>query len=136
MLYVIRQANHPDLDYRGGQENIVHLELDLNKLVRWAGKKGLRWAFTLGNAGSMFFEDRNDLGQLGEINWNAVFATQWNNSDIKEGKQAEFLVENQVPWELVERIGVINKSIEAKVLKSISSAAHKPAVEIKPDWYY
>src|ERR1044071_8723338 len=30
MLYVIYQANHPELTYRGGQEPIVHMEADLD----------------------------------------------------------------------------------------------------------
>jgi len=29
MLYLIHQANHPELVYRGGQDHIVHLEADL-----------------------------------------------------------------------------------------------------------
>ena len=31
MLFVIHKANHPELSYRGGQDNIVHLEADLKK---------------------------------------------------------------------------------------------------------
>ncbi len=33
MLYVICQANHPELTYRGGQGPIVHLEADLRRAV-------------------------------------------------------------------------------------------------------
>ena len=69
MLYVIHCANHPDLTYRGGQGPIVHLEADLNATVRWANESGRRWAFTLSNAGARYFEDRCDLGELDEINW-------------------------------------------------------------------
>jgi len=31
MLYLIHQANHPELAYRGGQDPIVHLEADLHQ---------------------------------------------------------------------------------------------------------
>ena len=72
MLYLIYQGNHPDLEYRGGQGPIIHLESDLRQTVEWAEAQGQRWAFTLGNAGSRYFEDRSDLNQLGEIDWNAV----------------------------------------------------------------
>lgn len=34
MLYVIHCANHPDLTYRGGQDPIVHLEVDLHAAVQ------------------------------------------------------------------------------------------------------
>jgi len=33
MLYLIHQANHPDLSYRGGQGSIIHLEADLHETV-------------------------------------------------------------------------------------------------------
>ena len=52
MLYLIHMGNHPELEYRGGQKPIVHLEADLRNAVSWAEDHGLRWAFTLSNAGS------------------------------------------------------------------------------------
>src|SRR5688572_32706394 len=52
MLFVIHQANHPDLTYRGGQGPIVHLEADLRQVVEWATENGRRWAFSLSNAGA------------------------------------------------------------------------------------
>lgn len=36
MLYLLHQANHVDLEYRGGQGPIVHLEADLRVSVAWA----------------------------------------------------------------------------------------------------
>lgn len=76
MLYLIWQANNPELRYRGGQQPIVHLEADLHETVNWANANGQRWAFTLSNAGARYFEDRCDLGQLDEINWDAVAANK------------------------------------------------------------
>ncbi|PZP55639.1 MAG: DUF4433 domain-containing protein, partial [Azospira oryzae] len=64
MLYIIHQANHPELSYRGGQEPIVHLEADLHATVQWAQSSGRRWAFTTSNAGSYYFEDFADLADL------------------------------------------------------------------------
>lgn len=74
MLYLIYQANHSELVYRGGQGSIVHLEASFRETVAWAEEQGLRWAFTLSNAGAYYFEDRCDLGQLDEIDWDAVKA--------------------------------------------------------------
>ena len=45
MLYLIYRGNHPELDYRGGQDPIIHLEADLYQVVKWANDKGVRWAF-------------------------------------------------------------------------------------------
>jgi hypothetical protein len=58
MLYVIHCANHPELEYRGGQEPIVHLEWDLRTVVRWAEESSVRWAFSLSNAGAYYTEFR------------------------------------------------------------------------------
>lgn len=61
MLYLIHQANHSELVYRGGQEPIVHLQVDLLASVQWASEQRQRWAFTLSNAGSYYFEDRCEM---------------------------------------------------------------------------
>ncbi|GIX33869.1 MAG: hypothetical protein KatS3mg125_1825 [Lysobacterales bacterium] len=134
MLYLIHQGNHPELSYRGGQERIVHLEADLYGVVAWANENNRRWAFTLSNAGARYFEDRSDLRQLGEIDWNAVRATDWRQ--CKEGKQAEFLLERSFPWHLVERIGVLSKAMQTAVVEALPAQGHRPPVEIRPEWYY
>lgn len=134
MLYLISQGKDQDLAYRDGQDPIIHLESDLKQTVQWAQAQGLRWAFTLGNAGSRYFEDRRDLTQLNEIDWNAIAARNW--IDCKEGKQAEFLIERQFPWELVSRIGVLTRGIHDEVAKVQQRMMHKPVVQIRPEWYY
>jgi hypothetical protein len=134
MLYLIRQGNHPNLGYVGGQSPIVHLEADLRSVVAWANDAGLRWAFTLSNAGSYFFEDRSSLEALNEIDWAAVQARDWRN--CKEGKQAEFLLEGRFPLQLIERIGVLNAATHLEVAHALPAVGPRPQVEIRPDWYY
>jgi len=134
MLYVIFMRNHPSLSYRGGQNPIVHLEADLREAVAWADFQGRRWAFTLSNAGSFYFEDRCDLAQLEEIDWKAVQANDWRN--CKEEKQAEFLVEQSFPWTLVRRVGVRDMNVLNRVRDAMRVGAHRPAVEHVPSWYY
>lgn len=134
MLYLIYQGNHPEMAYRGGQGPVVHLEADLNAVVAWADVQAVRWAFTLSNAGSYFFEDRNDLARLNEINWTAVQARDWRAH--KEGKQAEFLLEQRFPWHLVERIGVHSATVYGQVVNALPTRGHRPPVEVCPDWYY
>jgi hypothetical protein len=134
MLYLIYRGNHPELDYRGGQGTIIHLESDLHAAVAWADSEARRWAFTLSNAGARYFEDRAALDRLGEVDWEAVAARNWQH--CREGKQAEFLVENSLPWELVERIGVHSKAMYQRVVNALPEGRHRPAVEIRTDWYY
>lgn len=140
MLYLIHRANHPELDYRGGQNSIVHLEADLYDSVAQAEEDGRRWAFTLSNAGSRYCKFRCDLAQLDEIDWNAVQIDRWAGASVspsvKEGKQAEFLVENSFPWRLVSRIGVHSQQLHDQVRTLLQASSHRPHVEIMPGWYY
>ena len=140
MLYSIFMGNNPDLSYKGGQGPIVHLEADLQQSVTWASAQNRRWAFTASNAGSRYFEDWSDLSQLDKVNWVAVQAQRWSGPGVdealKEGKQAEFLMEHSFPWDMVSRIGVHSAGIRGKVLGETQMAKHQPPVEIKPDWYY
>lgn len=136
MLYLISQANHPELTYRGGQTPILHLQADLQASVAWASQLGRRWAFTKSNAGSYYFDDYCDLTHLHQLHWGAIQATLWNN--CKELKQAEFLMEKSFPWELIEAIGVLDLNHYRQVISILDTAqpAHRPAVKIKTDWYY
>jgi ssDNA thymidine ADP-ribosyltransferase, DarT len=140
MLYLLHSANHPELTYRGGQGPILHFETDLHATVTWAQANHKRWAFTLSNAGARYFEDRCNLGQLNELNWDAVEARQWSgtgvSSTVKEGKQAEFLIEECFPWSLIERVGVHSQTVGQRTMQMMQALAHKPRVEIRPEWYY
>ena len=139
MLYLIYRRSE-ELTYKGGEEPIVHLEADLHATIAWAQQNNRRWAFTLSNAGAYYFEDRSDIAHLGDINWAAVQARQWSGNgvsrSVKEGKQAEFLIEQAFPWHLVERIGVFSQGYVQPVSNAMQGVAHRPRIEIKRDWYY
>ncbi len=134
MLYLIYQANHPELPYRGGQEPIVHLQADLQASVAWAQKRKRRWAFTLSNAGSYYFEDRCNLAQLTELDWSAIQSNQWHS--CKEGKQAEFLMEANFPWNLIEHIGVFSQPIYQQTMNILQISVYRPPITISREWYY
>lgn len=136
MLYLIYQANHPELQYRGGQTPIVHLEADLHDAVAWAERHGRRWAFSLSNAGARYAQFRAALQDLRDVNWDAVAARDWRSPEIREGKQAEFLMHRSFPWQLFSRIGAMSQPTGRLVQDALMSAAHRPPVEIRPDWYY
>jgi hypothetical protein len=134
MLYMFSRANHPEIEYRGGQEPIVHLVADLKRTVAWASANKLRWAFTDSNAGSNYFDDYSNLSDLDKVDWNAVNAWQWRGRQDK--KQAEFLIENQFPWELVEKIGVYSYKQHSEVCIILSGEINQPQVSIENSWYY
>ncbi len=136
MLYVIHRANNAGLAYRGGQQPIVHLEVDLHQAVAWAAKNGHRWAISLSNAGARYAEFRTEVSDLSALNWDAIQARDFSQQDVQEAKQAEFLIERKLPWDLVERIGVYSSAIVQSVSDAIAGAAHRPRIEIRRDWYY
>ena len=134
MLYVLHMASSPELDYRGGQGPIVHLEADLHEAVAWADRNQRRWVFTLSNAGSGYFKDRCDLAELGEIDWEAVQARNWQGRT--HGKQAEFLMEQSFPWTLFRRVGVRTSRVQDQAREAMRTTDHQPAVELRREWYY
>ena len=140
MLYLLHRGNREGVTYRGGQKPIVHLVAKATDVMAWAAQNGIRWAFTTSNAGSNYFEDHAEADQLAELDWKSINARTWSGNgvsrDIKEAKQAEFLVEQRFPWELVSDIGVYENPVGDRVTRLISGHQHRPSVETKRQWYY
>ena len=136
MLYMLHMGNHPGLTYTGGQGPLVHLEADLNEVVEWADSNQRQWAFTLSNAGARYTKFRNRLADLPEIDWPAVANNNFRSAEVKEGKQAEFLLHQSFPWHLVRRIGVHSMTVGRQVSTAIAADPHRPSVEVKRDWYF
>lgn len=136
MLYVIHCANNPELTYRGGQGPIVHLEADLNRVIKAADAKGRRWAFSLSNAGSKYAEFQTGDDALDALDWQAIQATDFRDPDVRGRKQSEFLVQHSFPWRLFDKIGVRTPDIAQRVANALVDVGHRPAVQITPHWYF
>ncbi len=136
MLYILHRGNHPELTYQGGQRPMVHLQSDLRTVVTWAEQQGRRWAFSNVNAGAYYAQFFACLEQLDEVNWTGVRATDFRNAQIKDGKQAEFLMHESFPWPLVEKVGVFNGATVEEVREALAGASQKPTVEVERNWYY
>jgi hypothetical protein len=136
MLYILNKGNHPEITYKGGQSPILHLQADVTEVVRWAQRKRIRWAFSTRNAAVRYCEFHNSLDRLDEIDWNAVAANDFRDQAVHDGKQAEFLVLNSFPWELVEKIGVFDSQVARRVKELIAGSKHQPIVEVERAWYF
>ena len=136
MLFVIFRANHPQLEYRGGQGPIVHLEADLKRVIDWAEASGVRWAFSRSNAGAWGTEFWCTYGHLNELDWSAIAARNFRNPEVQERKQAEFLVHERFPFDLVERIGVQSRGVEEGARQSIARSSHQPPIQVQRQWYF
>jgi hypothetical protein len=136
MLYVLHKANNPGLTYLGGQEPIVHLEADLHAVIRWAEGNDRRWAFSLSNAGSRYCEFRSRVPELDQLDWQAIAGTDFSRAELKERKQAEFLVYGRFPFELVERIGVLSEATRVRAEAAVARASRRPPIGIRREWYF
>lgn len=138
MLYLMHRGNHPELGYRGGQGPIVHLRADLHTVVQWARGQGRRWAFSSCNAGAYHATFGASLADLSDVDWQAVAATDFRSAAVRDGKQAEFLVRDFLPWFLVTHVGVHSGGIAQAVSACMSNArvGHVPLVRVEPSWYY
>lgn len=130
MLYVVAQGHE---NYREGQQPIVHLVSSI-EAIRATGRT---WLFTDRHADLGYANQYDTLDKLGEVDWAVMPLRQWGgDQEVKEKRQAEFLVHDWCPWEAVEVIGVIDQVIAARVEAALAGAGHKRRVEVHRDWYY
>ncbi len=135
MLFLLHKGNLPDIHHRDGQTTILHLESDLKETLSWLDKTNKQWAFSNANAGSRTTKFSNDVQNFSKIDWQSVQNNDFRDPLIKERKQAEFLVHESFPWNLVKRIGVYNEEIKSRV-ESILGQKDSKLVEVKKDWYF
>jgi len=76
------------------------------------------------------------MDDLGDLNWPAIDATDFRSAEVKEGKQAEFLIRDFFPWSLIRRIGIRSIGIKPRVDAALNGATHRPKLEIRREWYY
>jgi len=130
MLYVVSQGHE---NYREGQRPIVHLVSSIDAIQA----TGRPWFFTDRHADLGYANQYDALEKLNQVDWSVMPLRQWGgDTDLKEKRQAEFLVHEWCPWEAIEVIGVIDQDIAAWVQATLAGAGHRPRVEVHRDWYY
>ncbi|MGC8904935.1 type II toxin-antitoxin system toxin DNA ADP-ribosyl transferase DarT [Thermus sp.] len=118
--------------YQGGQGRILHLVSSAQKVA----KARLPFVFTDRHAAVQGVRFFHKLAHLKDLDWKAIQARYW--AEVREKKQAEFLVKGLFPWGLIEEIGVINASVKAEVeaiLARFPNLPHPP-VRVRRNWYY
>jgi hypothetical protein len=128
MLFTLNKGNtgRPE----GCQKSVLHLVSTMA-----AGMAtGHAWAVSSGNAGAFHTTFAAKLEALDNLDWEAIRATQWQGKQHQ--KSAEFLVADSFPWAAIHLIGCQNSAVADKVRGLLADVAHRPAVEIKSNWYY
>ena len=122
--------------YTEGQHPVVHLTSSAESVAA----AGLPFTFTEGHAEMAYSSFYEELADLEKVDWQVMKSKWWNDTvedmDRKRKRQAEFLVHDFFPWELVTRIGVIDNGVAEQVNEILQDAAHRPTVVVKGSWYY
>ncbi len=129
MLFVV-SCGHDN--YEDGQEPIIHLQTSTDSII----KTGRPYAFTDRHADLGYAVQYDSLDDLDKVDWDVMPVKYWSDSEVKEKRQAEFLVHEYCPWSAIEEITVINQAIKVRVEAALVGAVHKPAVQIRRNWYY
>jgi hypothetical protein len=124
--------------YNEGQAPIIYLVTSIARV----GATGRPWVFSDGHGLAALTSWYDDLGMLGEVDWDLVGQRYWADSpqdnDRKRRKQAEFLVWEHLPWTAIGAIAVLNVAAKAKVEAALAAdpAGAGVKVAVKPEWYY
>ena len=63
-------------------------------------------------------------------------ATDFPPPDVKERKQAEFLVHDRFPFDLIERVGVRSATFQARAVEALAGTGRQPLIEVRREWYF
>jgi hypothetical protein len=123
------------------QEDIIYLCCEVQKVVN----SGVEWCFTDGQAKKTTTKFFNTLEDLDKVDWETAHTLDWKNTDEDfdkmRRKQAEFLVKNYLPADMISAIVVYNEKSLQKIEKIVQIFA--PSVKIllnlkytKNNFYY
>ncbi len=130
MLYAI---NGGKVEGCRNQREMVYLVADAESVEQ----AGLGFVFTDGHAIMRYVLQFNRLADLPKVPWNVIHAHYWN--DFPDGRcrrQAEFLVKDRFPLELVREIGVIDDVTRQQVAAMVAPTPFKPLIRVRREWYF
>lgn len=136
MLYAIHMGNVAS--FAEGQRKILYLVADAEKVASKCD-----FCFTDGHATMAFTGFYNDMNELDDVvDWEIMRAKYWRDTDEdtdrKRRRQAEFLVKDFFPFELIQCVAVFNSDILEEVESILPQfrGSHVPHVAVKRNWYY
>lgn len=121
--------------YTGRQSDMVHLVVNVDDVVA----QELPFVFTDGHAEMAVSGQYTDLTDLTKIDWELMKSIWWNDTiqypNRKLRRQAEFLIHQQCPWNLVSSIGVMDEQAAGLVEQALQGIP-APNPTVHQDWYY
>lgn len=117
-------------------ENIIYLVTTFDEIK----KTGKPYIFTDGHAYHLMTQFFNSEKYLNEVDWNTVNLIKWNDTeedpDRKRRKQAEFLVQSEIPLSAIVAFVVYNNDAKSTVLAKFAETGFSGNIFVKPKWYY
>lgn len=130
MLYAIKQGK---VEGYKGQREIIYLVASAEDVAA----RNLAFMFTDGHAIISYVNHYNRLDDLPKLHWNVIEAQYWNNFvDGRCRRQAEFLIKDRFPLELVKAIGVMDEAICQKTKNLFNNTPFQPLIRVRPEWYF
>jgi len=131
MLYAIHKRRVAQ--YAGGEEEVVCLR----STAQAVAQRQLTFAFTNRHAVLDLAEFFDDLSHLNNINWAVIAAKYWLNfPDGRALRQAEFLVHQHFPLDLIDKIYVYNEQHKTSVMEALANSALTPEVIVHRGMYF
>jgi len=135
MLYAIHKQNVDG--YSGGQKPIIHLVSQIEAIEN----SEIAFAFTDGHGIMDYTDFYDDLYALSHvIDWELMESKYWfdtpDDPNRKCKRQAEFLVHEFCPWNLIKEIGVINLTMQTQVREILQKFNIQTPIKVYSNWYY
>lgn len=124
--------------YSEGQEPLIYF-VSTAQAIDGAG---LSFVFSDGHGLARFTYWFDDLVHIDEVDWSIVYERYWrdeiNDMDRQRRKQAEFLVHRCCPWSLIQKIVVLDLSMQRRVeeIQASFPSDQRRVVMINRNWYY
>lgn len=129
MLYTIKMGNITNVD----MVEVIFFKSTAQIIQRY----GKSFVFTDGHSIMDLTTYYNRLEELGNVPWNIINAQFWTEFiDGRRGRQAEFMVFENVDWHLIEAIGVYSIGVKHYVEQVMQNLPCQPPVMVKPGWYF
>jgi hypothetical protein len=136
MLLQLKTGRVPG--YSKGQEPLIYL----CSTAQAIDARGLGYVFSDGHGIAAYTSWYDNLRQLNCVDWSMVYQRYWSDTvedmDRQRRKQAEFLVYQFCPWDIITEIAVLNTAAQsrvASVFRRFDTSMARPVV-VRSDWYY
>lgn len=126
-------------EYDEGQRPLLYLVTNCQEVA----EAGLDFVFSDGHGLAFYSAWFDSLDDLGQVDWQMVGERFWaddpkGDSDRQRRKQAEFLVHQFCPWEVIRGIAVLDDEMKSRVEQILGRypLEMRKKVAVRRGWYY